>query len=466
MIGYPLDSHVVFNDGVPEYDRAISSAPLRELIRRLFSDGVLPDIASNLQVQYVGSTRIAGTVDGDSDSYNVVVNAGFGVCAGCLKLQENYYGLTMNIANTSNPRIDTVVLRLDDNDAVRSCDFHIVQGTPSPNPVAPTLTRNSSVWEIGLADLYKPSVVSSTSPVTVTDTRLDPNRCGVISSISEFDTSELYRQIQDALTRYQTVTEAEFEAWFESMRDQLSEDAAGNLQNQIGFLSDLVTEDKVNLVRAINEVAKGVSRGDIEVHVSKSGNDITGDGSEGNPYATITKALSTIPKNLSGSKCTVSISAGTYAETVLLEGFVGGTITLTGDVGTVVNISGIDIRDSSVLVNEIHLGVGNGGIYVGDRGMLYAATGTIAVNGAAEAVTLRYGAILEVTTTLTISNASSRALQVQYASTASIANLAGTGNAIGVYAYHSTVFIRNSTISATIQTINENSVINVGGAVG
>ena len=61
MIGYPLDSHVVFNDGIPEYDRAISSAPLRELIRRLFSDGVLPDVATNLQVQYVGSTRVALT---------------------------------------------------------------------------------------------------------------------------------------------------------------------------------------------------------------------------------------------------------------------------------------------------------------------------------------------------------------------------------------------------------------------
>ena len=55
MIGYPLDSVVDFSSGTPEYDRAVSSAPLRELIKRLFSDGILPDRGNDLMVQYVGS---------------------------------------------------------------------------------------------------------------------------------------------------------------------------------------------------------------------------------------------------------------------------------------------------------------------------------------------------------------------------------------------------------------------------
>lgn len=251
MIGYPLDSHVTFVDGVPQYDRAVSSEPLRELIKRLFSDGVLPDVATNLLVQYVGTTRVSGVVNGDSSTYNVVVNPGFGICAGCLKLQENYYGLTLDISETSNPRIDTVVLRLNNNDAVRTCDFHIVQGTPAANPTAPTLTRNASIWEIGLANILKPSVVSTVNPVVVTDTRLDPTRCGVISSISEFDTSELFRQVQDAIPLYEDA----FNTWFDTIKGQLSEDAAGNLQNQIGILSNLTTVNKDNLVDALNEIA-------------------------------------------------------------------------------------------------------------------------------------------------------------------------------------------------------------------
>lgn len=257
MIGYPLDSVVNFNNGTPEYDRAISSAPLRELIKRLFSDGILPDRSNDLRVQYVGSTRVAGDVEGATTTYNVIVNPGFGICNGCLKLQENYYGLEMSVASAVNPRIDTVVLRLNDNFDVRSCTFDIVQGVEASNPVAPTLTRNSTIWEIGLANIYKPAIVSMATPITVTDTRLDAERCGIISSVSEFDTTTFYNQIQNDLTYFRDVSETEFTAWFNNLQVQLSGDVAGNLQNQIGTLSLLLTANKTNLVDAINEVFSG-----------------------------------------------------------------------------------------------------------------------------------------------------------------------------------------------------------------
>ena len=52
MIGYPLDSHISFDkSGIPVYDRAITSAPLRKLTKSLFSDGVLPNPSTNLQVK-------------------------------------------------------------------------------------------------------------------------------------------------------------------------------------------------------------------------------------------------------------------------------------------------------------------------------------------------------------------------------------------------------------------------------
>ena len=254
MIGYPLDSMVTYNEGIPEYDRAVSSAPLRELIKRLFSDGVLPDKATDLLVQYVGSVRVSGDIEGATTTYNVVVNPGFGICNGCLKLQEMFYGLEMSIANTANPRIDTVVLRLDDNSDARTCTFDIVQGVEASSPTPPVLTRNSTIWEIGLANLYKPAVVSSTSPIMVTDTRLDSNRCGIISSVSEFDTTYFYNQIQEYLSYFKDVNEAEFIEWFQNLQTQLSGDVAGNLQNQIGTLARLMTANKTNLVNAINEV--------------------------------------------------------------------------------------------------------------------------------------------------------------------------------------------------------------------
>lgn len=258
MIGYPLDSVVEFDDnGSPMFDRAISSAPLRELIKRLFTDGILPDRSNDLRVQYVGTARVSGEIEGATDTYNVVVNPGFGVCGGCLKLQENYYGLEMDVSTTTYPRIDTVVMRLDDNFDVRSCTFYIKRGEEAPSPTPPSLTRNSTVWEIGLANINKPPTVSTANPVTVTDTRLDTSRCGIISSVSEFDTAGFYDQIQEDLAHFKGVNGAEFTTWFANLRTQLAGDVAANLQKQIGALPLLVTANKTDLVSAINEVFSG-----------------------------------------------------------------------------------------------------------------------------------------------------------------------------------------------------------------
>lgn len=264
MIGYPIDSHVTFNSqGIPSYDRAISSEPLRKLIKSLFSDGVLPNPSTNMQVQ-------AG------EGMTVIVNPGFAICNGCMKLEEKARTLVVQASSTSLDRIDTVILRLNNNEDVRSLDFYVLQGTPATNPVRPSLTQNDTIWEIGLADIF---IASNTSVITnqrITDTRYETARCGIISSISEFDTTTLYQQVQADLDEFKDVSEADFtawitltkadfdnwmdteksdfDAWFKTIQSQLSGNVAANLQAQIGYLPSLETQDKSDLVSAINEL--------------------------------------------------------------------------------------------------------------------------------------------------------------------------------------------------------------------
>ena len=270
MIGYPIDSHVTFNSqGVPTYDRAISSEPLRKLIKSLFSDGVLPNPSTNMQVQ-------AG------EGMSVIVNPGFAICNGCMKLEEKARTLVVQASSTSLARIDTVILRLNNNEDVRSLDYYVLQGTPATNPVRPSLTQNDTIWEIGLADVF---IASNTSVITnqrITDTRYETARCGIISSISEFDTTTLYQQVQADLDEFKDVSEADFtawttltkaafdnwmnteksdfDAWFDTIKSQLSGDVAANLQAQIGSLPALETQDKSDLVSAINELTTKLSK--------------------------------------------------------------------------------------------------------------------------------------------------------------------------------------------------------------
>lgn len=242
MIGFPFDSHVTFeSDGTPVYDRAITSAPLRKLIAKLLTDGILPNPSTNLQVE-------AGS------GMNVVVNPGFAICAGGLKLEENQRTLAIQTADSNYDRIDTVVLRWNDNDSERICDLYIVEGIPAASPLRPELTRTESIWELGLADLFINKNSSAISNQRITDTRYESARCGIISAISEFDTTTLYQQVQADLAGFKASEQADFIKWFNDIKGQLSEDAAGNLQKQIGTLESLKTEVKTNLVNALNLV--------------------------------------------------------------------------------------------------------------------------------------------------------------------------------------------------------------------
>ena len=60
----------------------------------------------------------------------------------------------------------------------------------------------------------------------------------------------------------------------------------------------------------------------IDLSVSKSGSDTSGDGSEDHPFLTIQKALDSLPKILLG-QVVIRVSAGTYAENVSISRFSG-----------------------------------------------------------------------------------------------------------------------------------------------
>lgn len=245
MIGFPFDSQVTFDEfGTPTYDRAISSAPLRSLINKLFSNGVMPNPGTNLQVVPNGGMTVK-------------VKAGFAIINGCMKLEETDRVLSVEAAG-ANDRRDTVVLRLDDNVDRRIIDLAIHKGEEGVSPERPTLTRDGGVYEIGLADIFIPKNTSVIGETRITDTRMETPRCGYISSISEFDTTTLYNQIQADLAEFKIKNEADFEMWYDAFKTAmqgyfdtekqgfqdwfnglqiiLDGDVAGHLQNEIDDL--------------------------------------------------------------------------------------------------------------------------------------------------------------------------------------------------------------------------------------
>lgn len=100
--------------------------------------------------------------------------------------------------------------------------------------------------------------------------------------------------------------------------------------------------------------------GDINIYVSTTGSDITGDGDESNPYASIGKALGTITKDLGGYTAAINISDGTYNEDVVIKGISNGYIRLqrngVQELNNLCNVKSIRVENcNSVSISGLNL---------------------------------------------------------------------------------------------------------------
>ena len=201
MQSYPFTSDKITYDehGLPKYDRAVDSAFLRKVFAQYFSDGVFYSSANALQV-------VADT------GMQVAVEPGSCHIQGAIGIETNRRTLVVQAAEEMD-RIDTVVARLDLSLAVRSIDLYVVKGTAAESPQAPALTRDSTIWELGLANLFVAKNVTTISQQRITDTRLDTSRCGQVGAPVQppFDTEAFFYQLEAAIQAHQEDAEAQIE---------------------------------------------------------------------------------------------------------------------------------------------------------------------------------------------------------------------------------------------------------------
>ncbi|WP_418667941.1 hypothetical protein [Allofournierella sp.] len=197
MKSYPFTSQVSYDgQGLPRYDRAVDSEFLRAVFKQYFSDGVFYNPADALQV-----TADAGM--------NVQVAPGACHIQGAIAIEDSARVLAVQ-ASGELDRIDTVVARLDLSLAVRSIELYVLKGTPGETPAAPALTRNNTVWELGLADLFIAKNTAGIPQQRITDTRLDTARCGqVIAPAAPADLEPYFAQLEAAIAAHDTAAQAQ-----------------------------------------------------------------------------------------------------------------------------------------------------------------------------------------------------------------------------------------------------------------
>lgn len=196
-------------------DRKYSAEDWAAYFAQFIGTGVFYDSADRLKVVTNGGM-------------NVKAVKGAGFVAGRMYILQSDKIITLDTADGALSRIDRIVLRCDYSS--RQISTEVVKGTYSASPTAPALTRNADVYELALADVYVAAGVVEITTANITDQRLNKELCGIVTGLVEqADTQEIFNQFSAYFEECQEEWEADFNEWFDSVRNTLGEDAAGQL---------------------------------------------------------------------------------------------------------------------------------------------------------------------------------------------------------------------------------------------
>ena len=247
------DTHGLFwnsNDG----DRTYDADSFSEWLTKFFTTGV-----------FNGELQVSA-----SSGLTVSVASGYANINGKVRFFDTATSITLSAASATYPRIDTIVV--ERNDTNREITLKAIAGGYSGNSPVPTApVRSGGVYQLVLAQITVPAGATAITAVNIKDTRMDSTLCGYVTgTVEELDFDQLTAQWTAYITAYETNQLAAFEAWFANIQGQLSEDAAGALQNEIDDINDLlgtndisgagatVTDAIVAIQGEINDIAPAV----------------------------------------------------------------------------------------------------------------------------------------------------------------------------------------------------------------
>lgn len=220
--------------GGGNFDRVYSSAEFSHYWALLVGDGVFGQPSTSLNVLAMEPVAM-----------RVKVAPGTGWIKGhYLTVPDNMDEVILvPVANPSLPRIDSIIMAL--NNADRDMKLYLRSGTAAASPKPVTLQRDADVWELELAQITVAAGAGNIPQTAIKDMRPDPNRCGIVTGlIDQFDVSGFF-----------TAAQASFNEWFADIQNQLGEDVAGNLLNLI----NQTNQNLSNLSSHVDDSIQGVN---------------------------------------------------------------------------------------------------------------------------------------------------------------------------------------------------------------
>ena len=144
-------------------DRVYNADDFNNCINAIASDGVFKRNGGGLQV-------------GVNTGLSVRILDGYARFNGYWIKNDAIMNLDLSAADTTNPRIDAVIVRVDTS--ARTVSIELKIGAAAATPTAPEMTRSATVNEYCLATVAVAANSTSISQANITDTRGDASVCG------------------------------------------------------------------------------------------------------------------------------------------------------------------------------------------------------------------------------------------------------------------------------------------------
>lgn len=315
-------------------DRTYSADDMNRPYKRLVSNGVFatPQGTPSTDLQVVS----AGT------GMQIIVQAGEGIFAN--KWFENTAAINITVPNNTStvPRVDSVIVQVDQRTSGRVANIVYRTGTPSSNPAVPAINLVANVTEYRVANIYVAAGANAINQDAITDLRGSSLCPWITSLIKQVDTSTLFEQYQYAYQQYYEDSTSEFE-------DYMSEKQTEWNQFVENLTSDLTVATNVIMLTNNYVATSSVSTIPIGITSYNASTDIL------MIYSNGLKLTEGVDYTVSGSNIvlTAPAKAGTVVNFIVLKSVISADIATTTSLITTLDSKLSNFMSDSGWINFI-----------------------------------------------------------------------------------------------------------------
>lgn len=228
------------------HDRKYNAEEISSIFDGIILDGVYQGFGEALKVE------------GTSVANQVKIGSGRAWFNHTWTLNDEALYLTLPAPNSTYPRIDAIVLEVNNSSSVRANTIKYVSGSAASSPAKPSLTNTTDVHQYPLAYITRAAGSSNTITAGNIENKIGTSDCPIVTGVLEvLDDDRFIAQTIYNLNK-------NFNEWFDGIKGLLDDDAATNLANKILELTrkvDYNTSQLQMLDSMITTLKKGKNLG-------------------------------------------------------------------------------------------------------------------------------------------------------------------------------------------------------------